>query len=68
MHAAQSVPRFDPIEVPAADAARMVRMQGQMPIGPVRDVARWLEAAGCLVIMKDFETGRVCRWHVPVSR
>jgi len=59
LRAAQTVPRFDPIEIPAADAARMVRMQWQMPIGPVRDMVRWLEAAGCLVIMEDFETGRV---------
>lgn len=59
VRAEQTVPRFDPIEVPAADAARMVRMQWQMPIGPVREVVRWLEAAGCLVIMEDFETGRV---------
>jgi len=55
----QTVPRFDPIDVPAADAARMVRMQWQMPIGPVRGLVRWLEAAGCLVIMEDFGTARV---------
>lgn len=59
VRAVQTVPRFDPIDVTAADAARMVRMQWRMPIGPVRDMVRWLEAAGCLVIMKDFETGRV---------
>jgi Zn-dependent peptidase ImmA (M78 family)/DNA-binding XRE family transcriptional regulator len=59
IRAAQEVPRFDPIETPAADAARMVRMQWQMPIGPVRDLVRWLEAAGCLVIMQDFGSGRV---------
>ncbi len=59
LRAGQTVPRFDPIEVPAADAARMVRMQWQMPIGPVRDLVRWLEAAGCLVITQDFGTARV---------
>jgi Zn-dependent peptidase ImmA (M78 family)/DNA-binding XRE family transcriptional regulator len=59
IRAAQEIPRFDPIEVPAADAARMVRMQWQMPIGPVRELVRWLEAAGCLVIMQDFGTSRV---------
>jgi Zn-dependent peptidase ImmA (M78 family) len=37
----------------------MVRMQWQMPIGPVRDLVRWLEAAGCLVIIEDFGTIRV---------
>jgi len=57
--AAQAIPRFDPFEIPPVDAARMVRMQWQLPIGPVRDLVRWLEAAGCLVIMNDFGTGRV---------
>lgn len=42
-----------------ADAARMVRMQWQMPIGPVRELVRWLEAAGCLVIMQDFGSNRL---------
>lgn len=59
LHAGQTVPRFDPIEVPAEDAARMVRMQWRMPIGPVRDLVRWLEAAGCLVVVQDFGTARV---------
>lgn len=34
-------------------------MQWQMPIGPVRRLVRWLEAAGCLVIMQDFGSSRV---------
>ena len=59
LRSAQTVPRFDPIDVLAADAARMVRMQWQMPIGPVRNLVQWLEAAGCLVIMEDFGTTRV---------
>ncbi|WP_026198112.1 helix-turn-helix domain-containing protein [Sciscionella marina] len=59
MRAEQTVPRFDPLETPAADAARMVRMQWRMPIGPVRGTIRWLESAGCLVIMEDFGTARV---------
>ena len=37
----------------------MVRMQWRMPIGPVRGLVRWLEAAGCLVIEEDFGTTHV---------
>ncbi|MGH3632147.1 MAG: XRE family transcriptional regulator [Sciscionella sp.] len=59
IRATQHVPRFDPIDTPAPDAARMVRMQWRMPIGPVRALVRWLEAAGCLVIMQDFGSSRV---------
>jgi Zn-dependent peptidase ImmA (M78 family) len=34
-------------------------MQWRMPIGPVRSLSAWLEAAGCLVIEEDFGTTRV---------
>ncbi len=34
-------------------------MQWKVPVGPVRSLVGWLEAAGCLVIEDDFETGRV---------
>ncbi|NAZ80574.1 ImmA/IrrE family metallo-endopeptidase [Kineococcus sp. R8] len=53
------IPTFDPIEVRASDAARLTRMQWRMPVGPVRNVVRWLEAAGCLVIERDFGNSRV---------
>ncbi|MER7577387.1 XRE family transcriptional regulator [Streptomyces sp. NPDC126514] len=59
LRAQQRVPTFDPIETDAADAARMVRMQWRMPIGPVRSLIRWVEAAGCVVIAEDFGTTRV---------
>jgi Zn-dependent peptidase ImmA (M78 family)/DNA-binding XRE family transcriptional regulator len=59
MHAQQSVPRFDPVDVLPSDAARMVRMQWRMPIGPVRNMTRWLESAGCLIVEQDFGTTRV---------
>jgi Zn-dependent peptidase ImmA (M78 family)/transcriptional regulator with XRE-family HTH domain len=65
IRADQRVPALDPLEVPAADAARLVRMQWRMPIGPVHSLVRWLEAAGCLVIEEDFGTSRVdgmCQW------
>lgn len=53
------IPTFDPIDTTPDAAARMVRMQWNMPIGPVRDLVRWLEAAGCLIIEESFGTSRV---------
>ncbi|ASR33863.1 XRE family transcriptional regulator [Prauserella marina] len=57
--AEQSVPRLDPFEVSPEAAARMVRMQWRMPLGPVRNLTRWIEAAACVVIEEDFGTARV---------
>ncbi|HEU5270453.1 MAG TPA: XRE family transcriptional regulator [Jatrophihabitans sp.] len=59
LRADQHIPRFDPYESDPATAARLVRMQWRMPIGPVRRLVRWLESAGCLVIAEDFGTDRV---------
>jgi Zn-dependent peptidase ImmA (M78 family)/transcriptional regulator with XRE-family HTH domain len=59
VRSAQRIPTFDPIDVPAADAARLVRMQWGMPVGPVRNLVGWIESAGCLVIEEDFGTTRV---------
>jgi Zn-dependent peptidase ImmA (M78 family)/DNA-binding XRE family transcriptional regulator len=59
LQAEQTLPRFDPVETPAVDAARLVRMQWRMPVGPVRDLAGWMEAAGCILIEDDFDTARV---------
>lgn len=59
LNAEQKIPTFDPIDVTPDDAARMVRMQWRMPVGPVRDLTGWIEGAGCLVIEEDFETKRV---------
>ncbi|MFI6296886.1 helix-turn-helix domain-containing protein [Nonomuraea sp. NPDC050790] len=59
VRAEQRVPTLDPVDMPPSDAARLVRMQWRMPIGPVRSLTRWLEAAGCLVIEEDFGTSRV---------
>ena len=55
----QMLPRFDPVGTPAAEAARLLRMQWRMPVGPVRDLAGWMEAAGCILIEDDFDTARV---------
>ena len=59
IRAEQHVPSLDPLEVPPEDAARMVRAQWRMPAGPVRGLAQWLEAAGCLLMLEDFGTSRV---------
>lgn len=55
----QRLPTFDPIETRPEDAARLVRMQWGLPVGPVRNLVGWIEAAGCLVIEEDFGTTRV---------
>lgn len=52
LEADQVMPTFDPIDTQASDAARLVRMQWRMPIGPVRDLTGWLEAAGCIVLSR----------------
>jgi len=59
VRADQRIPTFDPDDTPPPDAARLVRMQWRMPVGPVRNLARWIEAAGCLIIEEDFGTARV---------
>jgi Zn-dependent peptidase ImmA (M78 family) len=59
LRAEQSVPTFDPVDTPPSEAALMVRAQWRMPSGPVRNLTRWLESAGCLVFEEDFGTPRV---------
>lgn len=53
------VPSLDPFEVPAVDAARRVRALWRMPIGPVRSLVRWVEAAGVLVVEKRMPSQRI---------
>ncbi|MEV4278693.1 helix-turn-helix domain-containing protein [Actinoplanes xinjiangensis] len=55
----QRVPTFDVIDVEPSDAARMVRMQWRVPVGPIRSLTQWVEAAGCLIIEEDFGTPRI---------
>lgn len=50
---------LDLLDVTPEQAARFVRAQWRMPAGPVRRLAQWLEAAGCLLIGEDFATSRV---------
>ena len=54
---ALSLPFFDPLERSPAEAARLTRMQWQMPSGPVRDLTGWLESAGCVIVEQDFGPG-----------
>lgn len=53
------LPTFDPAEHTPADAARMVRAQWKMPIGPVKNLTRWIESAGVIVVEYDFGTHRI---------
>jgi Zn-dependent peptidase ImmA (M78 family) len=55
----QHVPAFDPEFTAPEDAAKMVRAQWRMPMGPVVNLTRWMEAAGCLVFEEDFGTQRI---------
>jgi Zn-dependent peptidase ImmA (M78 family) len=55
----QHVPAFDADFTSPEDAARMVRAQWRMPMGPVVNLTRWLESAGCLVFEEDFGTQRI---------
>ncbi len=59
LSAVHRLPTFDPLDVSPAEAARLVRMQWRLPVGPVRNLTAWLESAGCLVIEEDFGTSRV---------
>lgn len=59
LRADQRVPTLDPLDVEPQTAARMVRMQWRVPVGPVRSLTQWLEAAGCIVLMEDFGTSRI---------
>jgi Zn-dependent peptidase ImmA (M78 family) len=59
LHADQVVPTFDLLDTSAQDAARLTRAQWRLPIGPVTNLTRWLEAAGCLIFEEDFATRRV---------
>ena len=59
MRASKQLPVYDPIDTSPADAARFVRMQWQIPSGPVRGLIQWAEAAGCVVFEEDFGTSRI---------
>lgn len=54
MSAELHVPTFDPVATEPEAAARMVRAQWRMPVGPVHSLSTWLDAAGVIVIEQDF--------------
>lgn len=51
--------QVDPDEHSPGDAASMLRAAWRMPIGPVRNVIRWVESAGVIVVEEDFGTHRI---------
>jgi Zn-dependent peptidase ImmA (M78 family)/DNA-binding XRE family transcriptional regulator len=59
LDAVNHMPRLDPIEYSPDAAARLVRMQWRMPVGPVRGVVAWMESAGCFIVEMDFGTPRI---------
>ncbi len=51
--------QLDPDEHDPDQAAAMLRAAWRMPIGPVRDLTRWVESAGVIVVEEDFGTHRI---------
>jgi Zn-dependent peptidase ImmA (M78 family) len=51
--------QIDPDEHTPEEAARMLRATWRMPIGPVRNLVRWVESAGVIVVEEDFGTHRI---------
>lgn len=49
----------DPAERSPDEAAAMLRAAWRMPIGPVRNLMRWVESAGVIVAEEDFGTHRI---------
>jgi Zn-dependent peptidase ImmA (M78 family)/transcriptional regulator with XRE-family HTH domain len=54
MQTERRVPTLDPDAVSPADAARLVRAQWRLPVGPIRGLVDWMESAGIVVIADDF--------------
>ena len=59
MDASNHVPTFDPDDTSPEDAARMVRAQWKMPLGPVRNLIRWIESAGVVIVEEELGTRRM---------
>ena len=51
--------RLDPLDYTPEEAARLMRAQWGMTMGPVRGVTGWMESAGCVVLEWDFGTPRI---------
>lgn len=55
-----ALPHLDLDEVGSPEcAAQLLRAQWAMPIGPVRQLYRWIEAAGVFAVERDLSTARV---------
>ncbi|MGO2819404.1 MAG: helix-turn-helix domain-containing protein [Brachybacterium tyrofermentans] len=50
---------IDPVDRTPSEAAEIIRASWKMPIGPVRSLYRWVEAAGVLIIEEDLGTRRI---------
>lgn len=48
------VPSFDPAIDSPEHAAASLRLQWRMPVGPIRSISAWMEAAGILIFEEDF--------------
>ncbi|AZF93610.1 LamD-like [Gordonia phage Eyes] len=59
IHPENRVPTFDPEDTSPTDAARLLRAQWKMPVGAVKNLTRWIESAGVVVIEEDFGTRRI---------
>jgi Zn-dependent peptidase ImmA (M78 family) len=51
--------QVDPDEHSPAETAAMLRAAWKMPIGAVRNLIRWVESAGVIVVEEDFGTHRI---------
>ncbi|MEU4361015.1 XRE family transcriptional regulator [Promicromonospora sp. NPDC023987] len=56
IRADRQIPTFDPIDTSPEAAARMLRAQWRIPVGPIHSLTNWLDAAGVLVVEDDFGT------------
>lgn len=53
------LPVVDPFGSSPEDAARLTRGQWHMPLGPVKGLTRWVEAAGGFIVTRDLGTPRI---------
>ena len=51
-----SLSRLDTIDFSPTAIARLIRAQWRVPQGPIRNLTRWVESSGCLVVEWDFGT------------
>lgn len=59
LNSSNHVIQLDPDDHSPEQAAGMLRAAWRMPIGPVRNLTRWVESAGVIVIEEDFGTHRI---------